>query len=764
MELETILEELKAERWVVLAGSGISRPSGLPTGLELMDSLLGVCAPTPEVGRDLRALASPLGVRPRPLRFEGLLEVLERIVDDELRLLELFAGPRRNTSFDGGPPGTNHYAMIPLIQRGNNVVTTNFDILMEKAAEDLGISPLACHISENEWESFNVDGPSALLKIHGSLLSQPQRGGEWKWIPRDDPRSPVATLYDISRSRDSIRKREVVASLLARSPMLVVGYSASDDFDVSRWIEESGSDKAVVWIQHDSSMRPGKLCYYSGEQVARGATRADPGVIEIAHAWLRAGYASRKRAIENLHFFRGDTSHALQVAAKVLAGVDVAAVSPTLAVDIEAYVSDWADKFCAQSWAKWTVAGALLGYCSFFLKAITCLRSALDEAPDDNARFRVHVCMAENLTELPFPEQKLEAYEHAVKAWDLIRSVNPGEKWKWSAQLALANAALYRSRIAVSEDERQRFLTEALQNFDEVRQYAQGPAKARAATELYRLGRHRGRDPIVGLEEEIRQLQRRDLSVEALILHESARRGPWERARSIGDVEAAIEMMRRAVGLRQQLHNIRGLCASTNVLGNIWQRMWDWTRWERGREDEAVIRQAVFWHERSRQIGKEYGLLWDQGQAAIALSVLWLRWQHDVDKAWSYAEEAEQFRRTYSPADAVKLDLQLALLTFFFDELGASIRATREALVRVVAAYRTGAGDARQDRCVGAAEANIWICDRLIGADVEFKWPASLPRSVYWVRRLDEARRAVAEASGGTGEATWHRLLLDPLP
>ncbi|MEX0806076.1 MAG: SIR2 family protein [Candidatus Binatia bacterium] len=764
-KLKKIWSQYGGEKCVLLVGAGVSysQPSNFPTGSAFMSTVLKKCA----VDDSTKILLDDLCDNKRSdgnwLRFEGLLEVLARFVDKELGVLKMYAGNQKgDNQFDGGIPNDNHGFLASLIRAGHYVVTTNFDVLIEKAMNPSNKG----FVTEDQWEKFTAGAnPGSLLKIHGSLLRF--ENGGWVWNDGEHPAAPVVTLRRVSRTRQSIVRRNKFGELLGDFPLLVVGYSASDDFDVSRWLLEIKSNQPVLWIQHTQTSKPDHCQYLSGADVALGMAGVSPGLLEIAQHWQRDNGSTYGRKLDLLHVFKCSTPEAL---AAFSATLGQQGSSPNFSKEshkeepsgsLDSFLKTWAAKHVPNKWSQSLVSGALLAHCFHFPAARELLEKSLEEAKDDYQKTQSLVLLSETESELPLPEDKAVALQHAAQAFD----TSPGQR---EARLARANALLYCSRLLknLSFLQREELKKEAESIWKAIWDNSKASPfeRSRAAAELYRMDRHFGGRNAP----EIDKIRQQDLAVEALIIHETARRDKWQQARSVTDIRTAIQDMTAAVDLRERLGELRGLCASTNVLGNMYQRLWEWITWEVGSnpgEAEQEIKRALYWHERSVEIAERYGFRWDRGQAEVALSVLCLRWENDSVKAWSRLLEAECERETNGSADNIKLDLQRAILvTFRRGTVTEGVRVARDLFAHIVNDYGQKE-DTRQDRGIGAAQVNMSICDWVLGNSFVLPWPDVFKGSTYWRKRIMKTQAKLDEhREKGMPEPDLHRIFLDPLP
>ena len=237
MSLDQIVQDLihsfQNGKVVLFCGAGISASSGLPMAGGFMESIfneLGVS----ELERKLIYNAT--------LPFESFISILQENsrIDN---LLEIF---------NQGEPTLQHKFIAELMVAGKVriVVTTNFDGLIEKALEykelkegkDFHVYYQEKDFNAIDWE---MDKPT-IIKIHGSV---------------HDPDSMAITMQLVAGKRYSEPRSQIINHVFSSGNheyVLITGYSCSDFFDISPYIEMiQEKQKKVVLVDHkplDSSV------------------------------------------------------------------------------------------------------------------------------------------------------------------------------------------------------------------------------------------------------------------------------------------------------------------------------------------------------------------------------------------------------------------------------------------------------------------------------------------------------------------------------
>lgn len=207
----------------IFCGAGVSFNSGLPLVNELLKSIMSTIEmPENEIDKILNS----------NLPFEGFIDVLMDETDPD----ELF------DIFDNSEPNHAHYVIALLAQRGivKNIMTTNFDQLIELALEKIGLKKsLDFHVysSEDDFNnaSLKADGIN-IVKIHGCVSDKKKMG---------------ITLKAVANKKNSKQKLNLISRFFSNDvnpTILIMGYSCSDIFDISPQLESIERDQSKVYF------------------------------------------------------------------------------------------------------------------------------------------------------------------------------------------------------------------------------------------------------------------------------------------------------------------------------------------------------------------------------------------------------------------------------------------------------------------------------------------------------------------------------------
>jgi tetratricopeptide (TPR) repeat protein/uncharacterized protein YndB with AHSA1/START domain len=237
--IAAICQSFRQKEVVVFAGAGISFHSGVPMVSQLVPYLLEKLGLSEDVKtavwNEVTGLQMP---------FEAFLEILQEHCDIS-QILSAFGGD--GTQSDGIDPTIDHIFLAKLVKAGYlaTIVTTNFDRLIERALQQEGMSAEEDYrlyyreedLSRIDWAPESV----RLVKIHGSI---------------DDRESMVVTLRRIAGQLFSTSRKPVVDHVFSRGghkKVLILGYSSSDFFDISPFIEALvENQKVVAYVEHST--------------------------------------------------------------------------------------------------------------------------------------------------------------------------------------------------------------------------------------------------------------------------------------------------------------------------------------------------------------------------------------------------------------------------------------------------------------------------------------------------------------------------------
>ncbi|MBD3353174.1 MAG: tetratricopeptide repeat protein [Candidatus Lokiarchaeota archaeon] len=248
------------KRYTIIAGAGISmdEPSCLLSARQIVGYLIDACCP-PEEKNSIMALDG--------LRYELVIEAIKKIYDPELNFMNFF-------DFFEKPNINHHLCAAIIIQELGDVITTNFDYLIELAAMDQldekqypRIMPV---ITREDFAKFNHKEDIEKLRTQKRLPICKIHGSKKNIISGNNTTdSLVTTMADLGKGRGGGEtfavepyKRPLLTNLTDNRSLIVIGYSGSDDFDIGPTLKSLPNVKEIFWINHIMDEFTGNADHY----------------------------------------------------------------------------------------------------------------------------------------------------------------------------------------------------------------------------------------------------------------------------------------------------------------------------------------------------------------------------------------------------------------------------------------------------------------------------------------------------------------------
>ncbi|MBD3212279.1 MAG: tetratricopeptide repeat protein [Candidatus Lokiarchaeota archaeon] len=244
--MNAIFDEIieSSDKFTFLVGAGISMeyPSSVPSAKHLVESLARRCVPNEELH---------LILQKETLRYEVFVEVIQKYIDPSLRFLDFLETRKK--------PNLIHYFLAHIILDKNYVITTNFDYLIEYALINLlpveerqRVNPIITKsqfLDFNEGEQMGNTTNYLLFKLHGSKKNV--------ITGKNTSESLITTISSLGKDRKEGEtftiepyKKSIVAKIIKDRVLIVLGYSGSDDFDITPFLKEFNQYKKIIWINH----------------------------------------------------------------------------------------------------------------------------------------------------------------------------------------------------------------------------------------------------------------------------------------------------------------------------------------------------------------------------------------------------------------------------------------------------------------------------------------------------------------------------------
>ncbi|MFH1441374.1 MAG: tetratricopeptide repeat protein [Candidatus Omnitrophota bacterium] len=221
---------IRQKKIVVFYGAGISKNSGLPLANELAQLILKkLCINDTDKDEILNSA----------LPFEAFIEIISRNTDVS-SILEVF---------EKGEPNINHAFIAKMAKNRfiRIIVTTNFDLLIEKALEKEGLKrdkDFTVYYNENQFSKIDLADTKnksiIILKIHGSIENKESIRVTMETIASETPSDPMAYLIRYLFLTGKHKK------------VLILGYSCSDEFDITPNIQDivENPKKEIIFVEH----------------------------------------------------------------------------------------------------------------------------------------------------------------------------------------------------------------------------------------------------------------------------------------------------------------------------------------------------------------------------------------------------------------------------------------------------------------------------------------------------------------------------------
>lgn len=272
--------------YVVLVGSGVSRPARIPTGWEIVTELVARYAEGMQDDVDLEEVRSD----PESwwsehgegeLGYSSLLQSLAPTPAARRELIRRFIEPGGDElDGDARTPTAAHRALAKLVAGGwiDLILTTNFDRLIETALEAEGVQPqvVASPADIAGMQPLNHDGVT-VVKLHGDYLSP-------NTLNTADELAAYPTELD-----------ELLDEVLDRYGLIVCGWSADWDQALVTAINRATSRRyPLYWGQRSSTGAAARRVLEARAGTRVPATDADElfgELLERVEAIDRLGYS-----------------------------------------------------------------------------------------------------------------------------------------------------------------------------------------------------------------------------------------------------------------------------------------------------------------------------------------------------------------------------------------------------------------------------------------------------------------------------------------
>ena len=678
---------------------------------------------------------------PPRIRLETVFDIIQQYIDPNLSLLDVL--------MTDTPSVDRSHDILATLAVKHTVITTNFDCLIEDAGRyhlgnDPKRIPFDAFCTEEHFRKAydlinNTLSPNltGLWKIHGTVAI-------WKNQQRvllraDEDGGPVATLKRLSLTRESNERRHFVHHLLETRPFIIINYSATADFDVTRWLKSISLPLNVLWIQHiENSLEP---VYWNGVDVAyslpSNITLFDRGLIAIACAWHERGIADRLTVVTIADPIR------------FLMQITYLSVRPQTDYIYETDTNEDYPLSLPTPWQSYIVSGAILSHLSYFSVAKRYFDCAANISIEGTREYCIaRLAAAEASIEIGDRMGRIQAMRDARDTAE----VAPLSLRSWSNRKAEFISATVKRFVekdgqATAMHQLQRLLNQC----GKPGSYPPGRERdvaLEAAALLSQLRRYLPSSPQLSdvAKQWIESIPKTGLlRTKGMNLHESAL-NKYQLSVSVEEIDDAINVMKEAIEIREELGHMRGLVASLNVLGSMQMRRSDWS----SPFDINSIKYAAEQFRRSVEYSDKHGSVFDQLQARIHLTVCLLRYP-SIQNTTEELQELLSYFQTHTTDDIrTQIESEFCLAMSIFSNSSISFEEmcnSSEQLFDRLADKYTSNNDVRLIRILAAARFNAELCRDWKNGQVHRPNP-------------ELTRDVITRKTGTTMNAYWHMRIL----
>ena len=226
-EMYRFIKEKKG-KYTLLIGAGLSRESGIKTSSEIIVDLK----------RKIYKRYHP-GEKPSRKKIDEWTNKQKWFKDTSNKysaVLDKYfpnEGLRRDyfrRLIKGKEPKNGHRYLTNIINAGyiGNILTTNFDELIERSLYEAGLDPMVVH-HKSDLEEFSIENKINVIKLHGDYLYD-----------------NIANIAPETKSLNENMKAKLQATLENRG-LIIIGYSGNDESIKSLLIELIRKEKFLIY-------------------------------------------------------------------------------------------------------------------------------------------------------------------------------------------------------------------------------------------------------------------------------------------------------------------------------------------------------------------------------------------------------------------------------------------------------------------------------------------------------------------------------------
>ena len=230
--------------YAVLVGAGISRPTGMPTAWEVLETLVRRAAAAR--GEDPEDPSEWWRSRAgREPTYPAVLGEIASTADERRAVLAPFF-ERSEEDFECGRklPSAGHRAIASLARRGlvRIMLTTNFDLLLEEALRDVGLAPVSLSSASSVAQMEPLHTQRCLVvHLHGDYLNPGVRNTEAELAGYEPPLA------------------QLVERVVEEYGLLIAGWSAAWDIALADLIRGAESKRYSTWWIEPGALNPTQI-------------------------------------------------------------------------------------------------------------------------------------------------------------------------------------------------------------------------------------------------------------------------------------------------------------------------------------------------------------------------------------------------------------------------------------------------------------------------------------------------------------------------
>jgi hypothetical protein len=283
VSLATSIAGSPAGVYAVLIGSGMSSAAGIPTGWGVVQDLVRRVAQAEgvdpdELGDEPEAWwTRTYGAEPR---YDALMEQLAPTDGARQALLRTYFDPPPTSD---GPvlPTEGHRRLARMVAKGliRVIITTNFDRLIERALDEVGISPQVVSVPEHVASMMPlVHAPATVLKLHGDYASLQLRNTREELANYPEP------------------WKVLLGRIFDEYGLLVVGWSADSDVALAEVLAATPSRRfPIFWAARGDVSEAARRLIAGRRAIAMTIEDADTLFVDLTDRLDRLAAAARRR-------------------------------------------------------------------------------------------------------------------------------------------------------------------------------------------------------------------------------------------------------------------------------------------------------------------------------------------------------------------------------------------------------------------------------------------------------------------------------------